>query len=140
MEDWKQQLDNAYADVARAQQQHDRERAAMETTLTAFHERTVAPAFSALQAELDTHGDIVTVRCSPFDAEIKVTSAHGKVFEYAVKVRGTFPYAEIRSDTPGGHRHTGEDPFGPSLTIETLSKEDVLRHFAQRYADHLRRA
>jgi hypothetical protein len=138
--DWKTEL-GSFLKEKRKDKKEER-----QIELEAFIREVVLPAFQELKGELEKHGRLVAIRDTLISASIKVTQQGEEEITYSIQVRKfsdrDVPYPSVRFRERRGVRYVAtEGTFGSvsqSVSVQDVTKDDVIRNFLSYYMRHSR--
>jgi hypothetical protein len=136
MSDWRDNLNNFFAAADKKRRQDEE---AGEWSL--FISGMVIPAFEDLQAELEKHGRLATIRNSVTSATILVAHEGEEEMMYRMQAKSmpnqVLPCVEIRSRERGGLRYLKQEamlrPASPPYKLSDVTREEIISHFLAHY-------
>lgn len=143
MGEWKNRLNNIITDYDRKREEEARKLAQHKTTVDEFLVEVVLPAFQALAAELERHGQETEISVSPKRSIIRVLPRYGEdEFTYGLEIRhGHVTPVTERVDSATGKPFVGESFIFGDVTrdrIEKLTQEDIINDFLEEFSRYLR--
>jgi hypothetical protein len=144
--DWQSDLAQFFQ--AKDQKQKDDDEKLSDTKLRAaeFFRSVAVPAFEAVKVELEKYGRDVRIGSSSDWASMSISFKGQPELEYTLKVHispgRAMPYPETKyRDRSDGKTYRAEGFLkgGSDDSIDTITKDDVIRHLLADYKSHVER-
>jgi hypothetical protein len=139
MEKWKEELKSSF-ETQKVDKSREKRGDEVKSQVKKFFSAKVRPVFKKLKKELERYDREVNIAIRDNSGAIEVNNQGQLELDYMVKLKGIYPYPEMRYQDGSGNRIWAEGSFREGIqkySIYDIPKEAILENFLREYKSRL---